>query len=50
MNLLSLFSFSQNKEAAKALLTWLMDETQLAPLAKVGLTFYTPMLDSYLEI
>ena len=50
MNLLSLFSFSKNKEAGKAILAWLMEETQLAPLAKVGLTFYTPMLDSYLEM
>ena len=47
MNLLSLFNFSKNKEAGKELLTWLMDETQLAPLAEVGLTFYTPMLYAY---
>jgi multiple sugar transport system substrate-binding protein len=47
MNLLSLFSFSQNTDAAKALLAWLMEPEQLSPLAQVGLTFYTPMLEWY---
>jgi multiple sugar transport system substrate-binding protein len=47
MNLLSIFDFSENKEAAHALVTWLMDETQLAPYAQIGITFYTPLLSDY---
>ncbi|RMF02776.1 MAG: extracellular solute-binding protein [Chloroflexi bacterium] len=47
MNLLSVFDFSPNKDAAIALVTWLMDEAQLAPLAQVGITFYTPLLSYY---
>ncbi len=47
MNLLSVFDFSPNKEAAKALVAWLMEEAQLAPLAQVGITFYTPLLSYY---
>ena len=47
MNLLSLFNFSANKDAGKAILRWLMDKEQLGPLAQVGLTFYTPMLYAY---
>ncbi len=44
MNLLSVFDFSANKEAAIALVNWMMQRDQLAPLAQVGLTFYTPLL------
>ncbi|RME78408.1 MAG: extracellular solute-binding protein [Chloroflexi bacterium] len=47
MNLLSIFDFSPNKEAAKAFVAWLMEEPQLSPLAQVGLTFYTPLLNYY---
>ncbi|RME86026.1 MAG: extracellular solute-binding protein [Caldilineae bacterium] len=47
MNLLAVFDFSPNKEAAKAVVAWLMEEPQLSPLAQVGLTFYTPMLYYY---
>jgi multiple sugar transport system substrate-binding protein len=47
MNLLSIFDFSQNKEAAKAMVAWLMEETQLSALAQIGITFYTPLLSYY---
>ncbi len=47
MNLLSVFDFSPNKEASVALVEWLMQEAQLAPLAQVGITFYTPLLTAY---
>jgi multiple sugar transport system substrate-binding protein len=47
MNLLSVFNFSENLDAAKALVKWLMDKEQLAPLNQVSLTFYTPLLYAY---
>jgi multiple sugar transport system substrate-binding protein len=50
MNLLSIFNFTENVDAAKATLEWLMDMEQLSPLAQVGLTFYTPMLNAYLDM
>lgn len=50
MNLLSVFDFSANKEASVALVDWLMQEAQLAPLAQVGITFYTPLLSAYDEM
>jgi multiple sugar transport system substrate-binding protein len=47
MNLLSVYNFSENAEAAMALVKWLMQPEQLAPLAQVGITFYTPLLSDY---
>ncbi len=47
MNLLSIFDFSENKDAAHALVAWLMEEPQLAPYAQIGITFYTPLLSHY---
>ena len=47
MNLLSIFDFSENKEAARALVAWLMEPEQLGPLAQIGITFYTPLLSAY---
>ena len=47
MNLLSVFDFSSNKDASVALVDWLMQDAQLAPLAQIGITFYTPLLSVY---
>lgn len=47
MNALTLFAHSQNLEAGKALLSWLMEEEQLSPLVQIGITFYTPLLKAY---
>jgi multiple sugar transport system substrate-binding protein len=47
MNALTLFAHSQNLEAGKALLKWLMEEDQLSPLIQIGITFYTPLLKAF---
>ena len=47
MNLLSIPAHTENPEAAKAWLRWMMEPAQLGPLASVGITFYTPLLHHY---
>ena len=47
MNLMAIFESSDNVDAAKEWLRWMMQEQQLAPLAAVGVTFYTPLLRHY---
>jgi multiple sugar transport system substrate-binding protein len=47
MNALTLFAHSENADAGKALLKWLMEEEQLSPLVQIGITFYTPLLRAY---
>ncbi|MEM7333327.1 MAG: extracellular solute-binding protein [Chloroflexota bacterium] len=47
INLLAIPAHTDNPEAAKNFLRWMMQEEQLSPLAQVGLTFYTPLLRSY---
>jgi multiple sugar transport system substrate-binding protein len=47
MNLLSIFDFSESKDAGHALVAWLMEPEQLAPYAQIGITFYTPLLSDY---
>ena len=47
MNTLTLFEHSNNKEAGKAVLQWLMESEQLVPLIQIGITFYTPLLKAY---
>jgi multiple sugar transport system substrate-binding protein len=47
LNLLSIFDFGVNKDAAHALVAWLMEPEQLGPLAQIGITFYTPLLSAY---
>jgi multiple sugar transport system substrate-binding protein len=47
MNELALFAHSQNKEAGKAVLRWLMEPVQFVPLVQIGITFYSPLLNDY---
>ncbi len=47
MNLLAIPAHTENPEAAKAWLRWMMEPAQLGPLASVGITFYTPLLHHY---
>ena len=47
MNLLSVFDHSQNVDASKDFVRWLMQEEQLGPLVSVGITFYSPLLRHY---
>jgi multiple sugar transport system substrate-binding protein len=47
MNLLSIPAHTENPEAAKAWLRWMMQPPQLGPLSAVGITFYTPLLHYY---
>ena len=47
MNLLSIPAHTENPEAAKAWLKWMMEPSQLGPLSAVGITFYTPLLHYY---
>ncbi len=49
MNELALFAHSENKEAGKAVLRWLMEPDQFVPLMQIGITFYTPLLFDYDE-
>lgn len=47
MNPISILASTENPDASKAFLRYLMAEPQLAPLAQVGLTFYYPLLRHY---
>ncbi len=47
INLLAIPAHTDNPEAAKAFLKWMMEPEQLGPLAQEGLTFYTPLLRHY---
>ncbi len=47
MNLLGIYEFSENKEAAKDYIKFMLQPEQMDPVVQVGLSFYTPMFPSY---
>ncbi|MEM7276108.1 MAG: extracellular solute-binding protein [Actinomycetota bacterium] len=47
MNLLSIFEFSDNQEAAKDFIRFMLRPENLDPVVQVGLSFYTPMFPAY---
>ena len=49
MNLVAIPAHTENPEAAKHFLNWMMQPEQLGPLAQEGITFYTPLLHYYDE-